>query len=301
MKIAILSRDSTLYSCRRLKTAAEGRGHQVEIIDPTYCSININPLASSIHYRGQPLGYYDAVIPRIGSTRVFHSITILCQFELLGSYALNPSSAITRARDKLHTLQLLAQQGIDSPITGFAHSADDTLALIEHVGGAPLVVKLLEGTQGIGVVLAESRQAAESVIDAFRALDTPILVQEYIAEAKGADIRCFVIGGRVVASIERQAKDGEFRSNIHRGGSARKVEISDVERKIALQATAALGLNVAGVDILRSKRGPLVMEINGSPGLEGVEQTTGIDISGMIITFIEEQGRTDIPLKYYFG
>ena len=216
---------------------------------------------------------------------------MLRQFELLGSYPLNESVAITRARDKLRSLQLLARQGIDLPITGFAHSPDDTGDLIELVGGAPLVVKLVEGTQGIGVVLAETRRAAESVIDAFRGLNAHIPVQEYVREAQGSDVRCPVVGGRVVAAIERQAKPGEFRSNLHRGGTARKVTITAVERAIAVKAASTLGLDVAGVDILRAERGPLVMEVNASPGLEGVETTTGLDIAGMMIEYIEQRGR----------
>lgn len=222
---------------------------------------------------------------------------MLRQFELLGSYPLNESVAITRARDKLRSLQLLARQGIDLPITGFAHSPDDTGDLIELVGGAPLVVKLVEGTQGIGVVLAETRQAAESVIDAFRGLNAHILVQEYVREAQGRDVRCLVVGGRVVAAIERQAKPGEFRSNLHRGGSARKVTITARERAIAVKAANTLGLDVAGVDILRAERGPLVMEVNASPGLEGVETTTGLDIAGMMIEYIEQRGRPGFRLK----
>ncbi|MDU7468328.1 MAG: 30S ribosomal protein S6--L-glutamate ligase, partial [Serratia marcescens] len=210
---------------------------------------------------------------------------------------LNESVAITRARDKLRSLQLLARQGIDLPITGFAHSPDDTGDLIELVGGAPLVVKLVEGTQGIGVVLAETRQAAESVIDAFRGLNAHILVQEYVREAQGRDVRCLVVGGRVVAAIERQAKPGEFRSNLHRGGTARKVTITARERAIAVKAASTLGLDVAGVDILRAERGPLVMEVNASPGLEGVETTTGLDIAGMMIEYIEQRGRPGFRLK----
>ncbi|HBU93332.1 MAG TPA: 30S ribosomal protein S6--L-glutamate ligase, partial [Leclercia adecarboxylata] len=240
MKIAILSRDGTLFSCKRLREAAEQRGHHVEILDPLSCYMNISPAASSIHYKGRQLPHFDAVIPRIGSAITFYGTAALRQFELLGSYPLNESVAITRARDKLRSLQLLARQGIDLPITGIAHSPDDTSDLIEMVGGAPLVVKLVEGTQGIGVVLAETRQAAESVIDAFRGLNAHILVQEYIQEAKGRDIRCLVVGDEVVAAIERQAKEGDFRSNLHRGGVARVVEITAREREIALLAAQTL-------------------------------------------------------------
>lgn len=297
VKIAILSRDGSLYSCKRLRHAAQERGHQIEIIDPSLCHMSINPTAPTIHYRERHLPPFDAVIPRIGSTLTFYSTAVLRQFELLGSYPLNESVAITRARDKLRSLQLLSRQGVDLPITGFAHSPDSTDDLIKQVGGAPLVVKLLEGTQGIGVVLAETRQAAESVIDAFRGLNAHILIQEYIEEAQGSDIRCFVVGNRVVASIKRQAKAGEFRSNLHRGGTATPVQITAQERAIAIKAVATLGLAVAGVDILRAKRGPLVMEVNASPGLEGIERATDIDIAGIIIEFIEQQVKCGFSLK----
>lgn len=297
MKIAVLSRDGTLYSCKRLREAAVQRGHQIEILDPLSCYMNITPAASSIHYKGRQLPHYDAVIPRIGSAITFYGTAALRQFEILGSYPLNESVAITRARDKLRSLQLLARQGIDLPITGIAHSPDDTSDLIDMVGGAPLVVKLVEGTQGIGVVLAETRQAAESVIDAFRGLNAHILVQEFIAEAKGCDIRCLVIGNEVVAAIERRAKAGDFRSNLHRGGQATVVEITPCEREIALAAAQTLGLDVAGVDILRANRGPLVMEVNASPGLEGIEKATGLDIAGRMIHWIERQAMPGFCLK----
>ena len=283
MKIAILSRDGTLYSCKRLREAAMTRGHLVEILDPLSCYMNINPAASSIHYKGRKLPHFDAVIPRIGSAITFYGTAVLRQFEMLGSYPLNESVAITRARDKLRSLQLLARQGIDLPITGIAHS--------------PLVVKLVEGTQGIGVVLAETRQAAESVVDAFRGLNAHILVQEYIKEAKGRDIRCLVVGDEVVAAIERRAKDGDFRSNLHRGGVACIANITPRERKIAIKAAQTMGLDVAGVDILRAERGPLVMEVNASPGLEGIEKTTGIDIAGRMIQWIERHATAEFCLK----
>jgi len=237
------------------------------------------------------------VIPRIGTAITYYGTAALRQFELLGSYPLNESVAITRARDKLRSLQLLARQGIDLPLTGIAHSPDDTSDLIAMVGGAPLVVKLVEGTQGIGVVLAETRQAAESVIDAFRGLNAHILVQEYIAEAKGRDVRCLVVGNEVVAAIERRAKEGDFRSNLHRGGVASVALISEQEREMAIKAAQTLGLDVAGVDILRATRGPLVMEVNASPGLEGVETTTGVDIAGKMIAWIERQATPGFCLK----
>ncbi|WP_058913051.1 30S ribosomal protein S6--L-glutamate ligase [Entomohabitans teleogrylli] len=297
MKIAILSRDGTLWSCKRLREAAINRGHLVDIIDPLSCYMTVNPTASSVHYKGRQLPHYDAVIPRIGSAITYYGTAVLRQFELLGSYPLNESVAITRARDKLRSLQLLARQGIDLPLTGMAHSPDDTSDLIEMVGGAPLVVKLVEGTQGIGVVLAETRQAAESVIDAFRGLNAHILVQEYIKEAKGKDVRCLVVGNQVVAAIERQAKEGDFRSNLHRGGIARVANITAQEREVALKAASTLGLEVAGVDILRSARGPLVMEVNASPGLEGIEKVTGIDIAALMIKWIEKQAQPGFCLK----
>ncbi|WP_312978583.1 30S ribosomal protein S6--L-glutamate ligase [Atlantibacter sp.] len=297
MKIAVLSRDGTLWSCKRLREAAMRRGHIVEILDPLSCYMNINPLSPSMHYKGRQLPHFDAVIPRIGSAITFYGTAVLRQFEMMGSYPLNESVAITRARDKLRSLQLMARQGIDLPVTGIAHSPDDTSDLIDMVGGAPLVVKLVEGTQGIGVVLAETRQAAESVIDAFRGLNAHILVQEYIKEAKGRDVRCLVVGDRVVAAIERQAKEGDFRSNLHRGGVARVADISARERDIALRAASTMGLDVAGVDILRSDRGPLVMEVNASPGLEGIENTTGIDIATLMIQWIEKNARPGFCLK----
>lgn len=297
MKIAILSRDGSLYSCKRLKEAAQNRGHEIDIIDPLSCYMNINPAAPSVHYRGRQLDIYHAVIPRIGSAITFYGTAVLRQFEMLGSFPLNESVAITRARDKLRSMQILAREGIDLPITGFANAPDDTSDLIALVGGAPLVVKLVEGTQGIGVVLAETRQAAESVIDAFRGLNAHILVQEYIREAQGRDIRCLVIGKRVVAAIERQAKPGDFRSNLHRGGTAAKVNITPEEKEIAVKAAQTLGLDIAGVDILRAHRGPLVMEVNASPGLEGIESTTGLDIAGMMIDYIEHRARPGFRLK----
>ncbi|MFB6324509.1 30S ribosomal protein S6--L-glutamate ligase [Pantoea deleyi] len=289
MKIAILSRDETLYSSRRLRDEAAARGHAVQIIDPLSCYMNINPASPAVHYRGEPLAHVDAVVPRIGNAITFYGTAVLRQFEMCGSYPLNESAAITRTRDKLRSLQLLAREGIDMPVTGFASSPDDTQDLIARVGGAPLVVKLVEGTQGIGVVLAETRQAAESVIDAFRGLNAHILVQEFIKEAEGRDIRCLVIGNQVVAAIERVAKEGDFRSNLHRGGTAHPVAITQQERQIAVQAAATLGLDVAGVDILRAHRGPLVMEVNASPGLEGIERCCELNIAGLMIAHIEQQ------------
>lgn len=291
MKIAILSRKSTLYSTRRLVEAAKQRGHEVRVIDPLRCYMNITSHRPLIHYKGELLEGYDAVIPRIGASITFYGAAVLRQFEMMGMFPLNESVAITRARDKLRSLQLLSRKGIGLPATGFAHSPDDSQDLIKMVGGAPLVIKLLEGTQGIGVVLAETNQAAASVIEAFWGLRANILVQEFINEAGGADIRCFVIGNKVVAAMKRQAKEGEFRSNLHRGGSAVIATLSSEERATAVRAAKAIGLNVAGVDILRSNRGPLVMEVNSSPGLEGIEKVSKKDVAGMIVEFIEENAK----------
>lgn len=288
MRIAILSRRPKLYSTNRLVEEAKQRGHKVSVIDTLRCYMNITSHNPSIHYKGDNLEKFDAVIPRIGASVTFYGTAVLRQFEVMGVFLANSSLAITRSRDKLRSMQLLARKGIGLPNTGFADSPDDIDDLIAMVGGAPLVIKLLEGTQGIGVVLAETNQAAQSVIEAFMGLDTYIMVQEYIAEAKGADIRCFVVGDEVVASMKREAsKPGEFRSNLHRGGKASLTDITEEERDMALRATKLMGLNVAGVDMLRSHRGPLIMEINSSPGLEGIEKVSGQNIAGMIIEFIE--------------
>lgn len=292
MRIAILSRNRNLYSTRRLIEAAESRGHEVTVLDPLRCYMNINAKEPEIHVRGQILQSFDAVIPRIGASITFYGTAVLRQFEMMGTYPLNESVAISRSRDKLRSLQLLSRKGIGLPVTGFASKPSDIPDLIEMVGGAPLVIKLLEGTQGIGVVLAETRQAAESVIEAFMGLNANFMVQEYIKEAGGADIRCFVIGDRVIAAMKRQAKPGEFRSNLHRGGSATLVKLSPAERATAVKAAKTMGLNVAGVDILRSNHGPLVMEVNSSPGLEGIEMATEKDIASQIISFIEKTAKS---------
>jgi len=288
MKIAILSRNPKLYSTKRLVEAIEQRGHEARVIDVLRCYMNITSHRPGIHYKGEELAGFDAVIPRIGASVTFYGTAVLRQFEMMGTYPLNESVAITRARDKLRSLQLLSRKGIGLPVTGFAHAPDDTEDLIKMVGGAPLVIKLLEGTQGIGVVLAETQKAAESVIEAFMGLKANILVQEFIQEAGGADLRCFVIGDKVVATMKRQGKEGEFRSNLHRGGTATVVRITPEERSTAVRAAQTMGLNVAGVDLLRSNHGPVVMEVNSSPGLEGIEGATGKDIAGMMIQFIEK-------------
>ncbi|HUR41504.1 MAG TPA: 30S ribosomal protein S6--L-glutamate ligase [Verrucomicrobiae bacterium] len=291
MKLAILSRNKSLYSTRRLVEAAEARGHTVSVVDVLRCYMNIAPDAPEIHYRGERLEHFDAVIPRIGASVTYYGAAVVRQFEMMGTYCVNESVAITRARDKLRSLQLLARRGIGLPVTAFAHSPDDTQDMIKLVGGAPMVVKLIEGTQGRGVVLAETDNAAGSVIDAFRNLNAHFLVQEFIEEAKGSDIRCFVIGGKVVAAMKRKAAPGEFRSNLHRGGSATSIKPTREERATAARAARILGLNVAGVDLVRTTKGPAVLEVNGSPGLEGIEATTGQDIAARIIEFVENHAR----------
>lgn len=253
--------------------------------------MNITSLKPSIHYKGNELTGFDAVIPRIGASVTFYGTAVLRQFEMMGVYPVNESVAITRSRDKLRSLQLLARKGIGLPVTSFAHSPDDVDDLIKEVGGAPLVIKLLEGTQGIGVVLAETQKAAESVIEAFMGLKANILAQEFIKEAGGADIRCFVVDGKVVAAMQRQGREGEFRSNLHRGGTASLIKITPEERSTATRAAGIMGLNVAGVDILRSNHGPVVMEVNSSPGLGGIENATQKDIAGQIIAFIETNAK----------
>jgi ribosomal protein S6--L-glutamate ligase len=292
MKIGILSRDRTLYSTRRLIEAGEQRGHTMKVINPLRCYMNIASFKPSIHYDGQSLTGFDAVIPRIGASITFYGTAVVRQFEMMGVFPLNESVAIARSRDKLRSMQLLSRKGIGLPVTGFANSPKDTDDLLGLVGGAPTVIKLLEGTQGKGVVLADTKSAAESVIDAFRGLNANFLVQEFIKEAAGADIRCFVIGEKVVAAMKRQAAEGEFRSNLHRGGVAELIRITPEERSTAVRASRILGLRVAGVDLVRSNHGPLVLEVNSSPGLEGIEGATRKDVAGMIIGYIEKNAQT---------
>ena len=291
MKIGILSRNSKLYSTQRLVEAAQARGHEVKVIDVLRCYMNITSHRPSIHYRGEVLTGFDAVIPRIGASVTFYGTAVVRQFEMMNVFPVNESVAITRSRDKLRSLQLLARKGIGLPVTGFAHNPDDIDDLIKTIGGAPMVIKLLEGTQGIGVVLAETKKAAESVIQAFMGLKANILAQEFIKEAGGSDIRCFVVGGKVVAAMKRQGPEGEFRSNLHRGGSASLVRLTPEERSTAVRAANIMGLDVCGVDLLRSNHGPVVMEVNSSPGLEGIEKTTGKDVAGQIIEFIEKNAK----------
>lgn len=291
MKIAILSQDASLYSTRRLREAAEEKGHDVRVINYLRCYMNITSHNPTIVYNGKTLENFDAVIPRIGASRTFYGTAVVRQFEVMGVFSANESQAISRSRDKLRCLQILAREGIGLPVTGFAHATEDIDGLIDTVGGAPLVIKLLEGTQGLGVVLAETKPAARSVIEAFRGLEANILVQEYISEAKGADLRCFVVGGKVVAAMKRQGPPGEFRSNLHRGGSATGVKLTPEERSTAVRSAKAMGLRVAGVDLLRSNHGPVVMEVNSSPGLEGIECSTGVNVAGKIIDFISKNAK----------
>ncbi|UJB72256.1 30S ribosomal protein S6--L-glutamate ligase (plasmid) [Acaryochloris sp. 'Moss Beach'] len=301
MKIAILSQQQSLYSTRRLLEAGEERGHEIHVINYLRCYMNITAHKPKVLYQGDSLEGYDAIIPRIGASKTFYGTAVVRQFEVMGVFSANESQAISRSRDKLRCLQILSQKGIGLPVTGFANSSKDIDGLIESVGGAPLVIKLLEGTQGIGVVLTETHQAAKSVIEAFRGLDANILVQEFIKEAGGMDIRCFVVGDRIIAAMKRQGAPGEFRSNIHRGGSATQIKLTPEERSTAIRASKAMGLRVAGVDLLRSNHGPVIMEVNSSPGLEGIETATEIDVAGKVIEFLEKNagpGKTRDRIKY---
>jgi ribosomal protein S6--L-glutamate ligase len=290
MRIAILSRRPSLYSTQRLKEAGRARGHETTVVDYLRCYMDITSHRPQVISQGQPV-QVDAIIPRIGASNTFYGTAVVRQFEMMGVFVANESQAISRSRDKLRSLQLLARDGVGLPVTGCAHSTKDIEGLIGLAGGTPLVVKLIEGTQGVGVILAETKKAAEAVIEAFRGLDAHILVQEYIKEAASSDVRCFVVGGRIVATMKRQAAAGDFRSNLHRGGSAAKVKISPEERSTAVKAARTMGLNIAGVDLLRSNHGPVVIEVNSSPGLEGIEKSTGVDVAGKIIEFIEKNAK----------
>ena len=302
MRIAILATNPELYSHKRLRAAGEEAGHEIQIVNPLYCYMNLAASCPQIHYRGgQPLPYFDAIIPRIGASNTFYGTAVLRHLETMGIYTLNESIAIARSRDKFRSLQLLARKGIPMPLTSFAQSPDNTADLIRMVGGAPLVIKLLEGTQGKGVVLADSHQSAVSIINAFKEMHANILVQEFIQESCGTDIRCLVIGDKVVAAIKRQAKEGEFRANVHQGGKALKVKLTPQERTIAIAAAKTMGLKVAGVDLLRSNHGPLVLEINSSPGLEGIEKATQINIAGKIIQYIEKHAKPISVNKRFQG
>lgn len=287
MKILMMARNPKLYSHQRLLAVAASRGHQLDIIDTLQVYMNIAPHNPQIKYKGESIGGYDAVIPRIGASITMYGLAVLRQLEIMGVWSLNDSVAIGRSRDKLRCMQILARRGIGLPLTGFAHSTAYTDDMIEMVGGAPLVIKLLEGTQGLGVVLGETRSSARSVIEAFRKVNVNILLQEYIKEAGASDIRCIVVGGKVIASMMRTGASGEFRSNLHRGGTAKKVKISPEERAVAVRSASLMGLNVCGIDMLRTNHGPVVMEVNSSPGLEGIETSTGIDVATKIIEYIE--------------
>ncbi len=290
MRIGILSRNRHLYSTERLYEAAVDRGHDVSVVDYLRSYMDITSAKPRVLFRGEVLRF-DAVIPRIGASYTFYGTALVRQFEMMGVYSLNPSASITRSRDKLHSMQLLARARVGLPVTGFAHATQDIAGLLDVVGGTPVVIKLLEGTQGLGVVLAETKKAAESVIGAFRQLDANILVQEYIKESRGADIRAFVVGGKVVAAMKRTSAPGEFRSNLHRGGTAEPITLTAQERATAVKAARTMGLNVAGVDLLQATRGPVVLEVNSSPGLEGIEKSSQKDVAKSIIQYVEQAAK----------
>ena len=292
LRLALLTREPDNYSSKRLIEAARARGHVIDTINTSRCYMKIEARSPEVHYDGKTLPFYDAVIPRIGASMTGYGMAVLRQFEGTGAWCLNPPASIGASRDKLLAHQLLSQAGIAMPVTAFAHSPKDTKDLVSLAGSSPVVLKLLSSTQGRGVVLAETKKAAESLVDAFRGLDANFLVQEFVKEAAGADVRCLVLGGRVVAAMKRQAQEGEFRSNLHRGGKAMAVTLSPSEKKIAVTAAKRLGLNFAGVDLLQSKNGPVVLEVNSSPGLEGIETATGKDVAGKAIRLIEQRTRT---------
>ena len=287
MKIAVLSRNGELYSTRRLLEAIEKRGHQAELIDHLKCDIIMEDRGPSLLYGGRDLSDIDAVIPRIGASVTFYGTAVVRQFEMMKVFSAVDSLAITRSRDKLRSLQILSRAGVNMPKTAFTNNSKDENKILKHIGQAPVIIKLLEGTQGLGVILAESNKAAKSVIEAFESLKTRVIIQEFIEEAGGADIRAFVVNGEVVGAMKRQGKEGEFRSNLHRGGEATLLKLSRAEKSTALNAAKAMGLAVAGVDMLQSKKGPMVLEVNSSPGLEGIEKATGIDIADKIVSYVE--------------
>ena len=289
MNIFILSRNKNLYSTSRLVEAGNKLGHNVRVVDYMRCYMNITSRKQTIIYGGESLGKVDAVIPRIGASNTFYGTAVVKQFEMMNSYCVNTSDAIANSRDKLRSLQILAEAGINMPITGFASHTKDIEGVIESVGSTPLIMKLLQGTQGQGIVLAETRKAAESVMSAFRQLDADIMVQEFIKESAGEDIRAFVVGNKVVASMKRTAPEGEFRSNVHRGGTMEKVQLTYEEEKMSVNASKILGLSIAGVDLMRSNRGPLILEVNSSPGLQGIETCSSIDVAEKIISFIQKK------------
>jgi ribosomal protein S6--L-glutamate ligase len=285
----MLARNPSLYSHRRIVEAAKAAGHTMDVINTLHVHMNITSSRPVLRHGGKSLPVYDAIIPRIGASVTHYGLAVLRQFEMQGVFPLNESVAIGRSRDKLRALQLLAREGIGLPVTAFAHGPRKAEDVIKEVGGTPCVIKLLEGTQGMGVILAETQASAKSIIEAFSAANINILVQEFIKEAGGTDVRALVVGGEVVAAMKRTGKIGDFRSNLHRGGRAEKVELSPEERRTAIRAAEILGLNVCGVDMLRAKRGPVVIEVNSSPGIEGMEQATGVDVAGSMIRFLERR------------
>jgi ribosomal protein S6--L-glutamate ligase len=291
MKIALLTRNQKLYSHQRLIETAAKRGHEMVPIDYLKCYMNITSKKPELRFQGEKLEGFDAVIPRIGASHTFYGLAVLRQFEMMGVYPVNESVAIGRSRDKLRSLQLLARDGVGLPVTAFAQDSKRTDDLLDIVGGAPVVIKLLEGTQGIGVVLSETHKSAKSVVEAFHGANVAILVQEFIKEAEGSDIRVFVVGRSIVAAMERRGAKGDFRSNLHRGGTANMIELTPLEKATALKAARSMGLNVAGVDMLRSSHGPVVIEVNSSPGLEGIEKATGVDVANKIVRFVERHAK----------
>jgi len=288
MKIAVLSRNPKLYSTSRLVEAIEIKGHKAIVIDHMKCDIIMDEEGPSIHYHGEKLTDIDAVIPRIGATVTFYGTAVVRQFEMMHVFSAVDSLAITRSRDKLRSLQILSQSGVAMPKTAFTNYSKEENKVLKHIGQAPVVIKLLEGTQGLGVVLAETDKAAKSVVEAFESLKTRVILQEFIEEAGGADIRAFIVNGEVVGAMKRQGAEGEFRSNLHRGGSANIIKLSRAEKSAALNSAKSMGLAIAGVDMLQSKRGPMVLEVNSSPGLEGIEKATGVDIAAKIVEYIEQ-------------
>ncbi|MEO9474824.1 MAG: 30S ribosomal protein S6--L-glutamate ligase [Cyclobacteriaceae bacterium] len=288
MKIAVLSRNPNLYSTKRLIEAIEAKGHEAEVIDHLKCDILMDEDGPSVLYGGRNLSDVDAIIPRIGASVTFYGTAVVRQFEMMKVFSAVDSLAITRSRDKLRSLQILSRAGVAMPKTAFTNNSKDEGSVLKHIGKAPVIIKLLEGTQGLGVILAESNKAAKSVVEAFESLKTRVIIQEFIEEAGGADIRAFVVNGEIVGAMKRQGKEGEFRSNLHRGGEAKLLKLSRSEKSTALNAAKAMGLAIAGVDMLQSKRGPMVLEVNSSPGLEGIEKATGIDIADKVISYVEE-------------
>jgi ribosomal protein S6--L-glutamate ligase len=291
MKLIMLARNPSLYSHRRIVEAARARGHEIDVVNTLHVHMNITSNMPVLRHGGKTLPLCDAVIPRIGASITNYGLAVLRQFEMQGVFPLNESVAIGRSRDKLRALQLLARAGVGLPVTAFAHGPRKAEDVVTEVGGAPVVIKLLEGTQGMGVILAETEASAKSIIEAFSAANVNILVQEFVREASGSDVRALVIGGVIVAAMRRTGKKGEFRANLHRGGQAERVDLTPEEQSCALRSAEAIGLNVAGVDLLRSSRGPLVLEVNASPGIEGIERATGIDVAGAMISFLENRAK----------